>query len=272
MDLQTLSVHDVLRIHSVLVKDFAESDDPISPSGVRSENLLNSAVSRQFTGIGERLKFPEALPNAATLLYGICCDHPFHNGNKRTALVSMLAHLDKNKLTLYETSQSDLYTLMIGVASHSLGVRRDKRQRKRPQKRQTADQEVGAIVEWLEPRVAPLTRGEEQVTYRRLRQILERFNYSLANQRQNRIEIVRRVVQKKGLIKRREFEDWKRIDSIGFPGENRIVPPPTIKRVRRLCRLTEEDGIDSAAFYGGADPIDAFVNHYRTVLRRLART
>ena len=29
--------------------------------------------------------------------FGICCDHPFHNGNTRTALVTMLVHLDNNQ-------------------------------------------------------------------------------------------------------------------------------------------------------------------------------
>ena len=97
MELKTLNVEEVLRIHDILVEDFLASNDPISPAGVRSEQLLESAVSRQWTGLGQILKYPTPVESAATLLYGICGDHPFHNGNKRTALVSMLAHLDKNK-------------------------------------------------------------------------------------------------------------------------------------------------------------------------------
>jgi hypothetical protein len=44
------------------------------------------------------------------------------------------------------------------------------------------------------------------------------------------------------------------------------------KEIRRMCSLTEQDGVDSASFYAGADMVDAFVNQYRTVLRRLARS
>ncbi len=66
------------------------------------------------------LKYPDPILNAATLLYGICNDHPFHNGNKRTALVSALAHLDKNNLILRATKQTELFNLMIAVADHAL--------------------------------------------------------------------------------------------------------------------------------------------------------
>lgn len=63
----------------------------------------------------------------------------------------------------------------------------------------------------------------------------------------------------------------KRIGSIAFPGETRLVGLSKIKQVRRMCQLTEADGVESSAFYGGADVVDVFINEYRTVLRRLAR-
>ena len=97
--LSTLSASEVLAIHDVLAADFAAADDPISPAGVKSMNLLESAVSRQFTGYEGRLKYDTPILNAASLTYGICSNHPFHNGNKRTSLVAMLCHLDRNDLT-----------------------------------------------------------------------------------------------------------------------------------------------------------------------------
>jgi prophage maintenance system killer protein len=92
MELRTISTEEIIQIHESLVQDFACSDNPLEPPGIRSLPLLQSAVSRQFTSIGGICKYPEALGNAATLAYGLCNDHPFHNGNKRTALVSMLVH------------------------------------------------------------------------------------------------------------------------------------------------------------------------------------
>src|SRR5205823_1027572 len=113
--LQTLSVEEVLRIHEILVADFAATGDPVGQMGVRSIGLLESAVNRQHSGHGQTLKYPDSLGNAATLAFGICCDHPFVNGNKRTALVATLVHLDKNNLCLHDTSQSDLYRLMLSI-------------------------------------------------------------------------------------------------------------------------------------------------------------
>ncbi len=127
MSIETLSIEDVLQIHEFLVEDFAESGDPISPPGTRSLDLLASAVFRQDTSIGNTLKYPDPIGNAATLAYGLCNDRPFYNGNKRTALVAMLVHLDKNRLALFETSQQDLYEMILGVADHTLGIRTDPR-------------------------------------------------------------------------------------------------------------------------------------------------
>ena len=138
MELKTLTVKEVLRIHEILIDDFMESNDPISPAGVRNAGLLESAVSRQWTSLGNVQKYAGPMENASTLLYGLCGDHPFHNGNKRTALVAMLAHLDKNKLTVYDTTQRDFYEFMVRVASHKLGLSRDRR-RRRPEKRRSAD-------------------------------------------------------------------------------------------------------------------------------------
>src|SRR5262245_17511958 len=121
----------------------------MSPSGVRSLALLESAVFRQSVSLGSTRKYPDPLSNAATLAFGLCCDHPFYNGNKRTALVAMLVHLDRNHLCLYRTTQSMLYQFMLAVANHSLGVRVDPR---RPDKHPTtpsADEQVAAIREWL---------------------------------------------------------------------------------------------------------------------------
>ena len=105
--LQTLTTEDVLLIHEALAADFAAADDPIAPAGVRDMGLLESAIGRQFAGSVTSLKYPAPIENAATVMYGICSNHPFHNGNKRTALVSLLSHLDKNGLTLMDTREKE---------------------------------------------------------------------------------------------------------------------------------------------------------------------
>lgn len=266
-ELYTLTPEEVLRVHEILVADFAVDNDPISPAGVRSLALLESAVGRQHAGWGQALKYPEPVGNAATLLFGICCDHPFHNGNKRTALVALLVHLDRNRLCLHRTSQKELYEMLTAVAAHSIQSKGLRKGSKR-----TADEEVAAIVEWLRPRVENLKRGERQVSYRRLRQILRNFDYELEGPHDNMIGVWRLETKSVGVFRRRTETTKKRIGTIGYKDEGTEVSLKELKSIRRLCRLTEEDGVDSAAFYSEEAVIDAFVNRYRTVLRRLART
>ena len=271
MDLQMLSVDEVSQIHEILVEDFFASNDPISPPGVRSHDLLESAVARQWTGLGNILKYPDPVANASTLLFGICCNHPFHNGNKRTALVAMLAHLDKNKVALFDTKQEELYDFMIEVAGHTLGTSKDRR-RRRSKRRRTQDQEVTAISKWLGARAASVSRGEKPISYKDLRKILQSFNLFLSNPRNNSIDIVRIVNKRAGIMRQKTVQVQKRIGNIPYPGESRLVAMRHIKYIRELCCLREEDGIDSDAFYNYTVIIHSFVNKYRKILSRLART
>ncbi len=265
-----LLADEVLQVHQILVRDFADSPDPISPPGMRSRALLESAVGRQSTSLGGALKYADPVSNAATLACGVCWDHPFHNGNKRTALVSMLVHLDRNQLTLFDTNQGDLYRLMLGIADHSFTATHDRRVKTK--RRVSADAEVDAVARWLRDRADRVRRGEKIITYRELRNILRDFGYYLENPHDNSIDIVRYETVRKGILSRREVQLAKRIGNIGWPGENREVGVKELKRVREICRLREQDGVDSESFYSYSVVVDSFVNRYRTVLRRLAKT
>ena len=271
----TLSSDDVLRIHHVLCIDFAEADDPVGYGGVKSQALLDSAVGRQHAGFGPFKKYSDPISNAATLTFGICNDHPFHNGNKRTALVSMLAHLDKNRLTLRgEVRQDELYDLMLALAERGLGAERVPRRARhrvtRP--RFGADHQVKALAEWLQPRVSSVSRKERQVTYRELPAILKPHGYALGARLSNAVEVIRETPRRRGIVRREEVIERKVIGRIGFRNEGEAVSRKTMKQLRTMCRLLEEDGVDSEALFDGADVVDGFVNRYRTVLRRLAKT
>jgi death-on-curing protein len=267
---ETLSAADVLQIHALLVEDFAATGDPIAPPGVRSMALLESAIGRQHIGLGAQLKYPSSIDNAATLLYGLCLDHPFHNGNKRTALVSMLVHLDKNKIGLFNVGQKELFALILMVATHTVGLKHREIVVDNPTRR-NPDDEVKAISKWLGERANKLKRGERVVTYRELRRILRRFDYEMERPDGNTIEIAKYEKRPKTLLRWREELVRRHITTIPYPGDAKDVAVQRIKEIRRICRLREEDGIDSTAFYDQTVVIDTFINRYRTILRKLAR-
>lgn len=118
----------------------------------------------------------QPLENAATLCYGVCCNHGFHNGNKRAALVSLLCHLDKNGLTLKEdVDHNELYSLMLKIASHKFAPKRTTHD--------TSDIEVAAIAAWLRKRTRKLKKGERVVTFRELGKFLETTIFILRTQK-----------------------------------------------------------------------------------------
>lgn len=276
MAINCLSCDEVTQIHYIVCRDFAEEEDPVGYGGIRSQALLESAVNRQHAGWGPFRKYPDPCRNAATLTYGICNDHPFHNGNKRTALVSMLAHLDKNRLTLKgDVKQAELYEIMLSLADHGLTLERvaPRTKRKFQRARFDSDHQVGELARWLQARAERIRRGERQVTYRQLRQILPRHGYALGEHKTgNQMEVVRIREVRKGLLRHERVIEQKPIGRIGYRNEGETVSIKTMKELRRMCRLTAEEGVDSDAFYDGADVVDAFVNQYRNVLRRLAKT
>lgn len=262
----TLSDDDVLRIHYALVEEFASTNNPIDPPGVKSQTLLGSAVFRQHSGLSGILKYPTPLHNAATLAFGLCCDHPFHNGNKRTALVALLVHLDKNRLSLAGIPDADLFALMLSIAQHDVGVHKSNSDN--PYNRPHQDDEVEAIADWLRKRVKTLNRGERQITYKQLRKILSRFGYELDDPYGNAIKVYRFVEEKPLFRSPRTVR--QHIATIGYPRESAVVTVQNIKIIRKICKLLEEDGVDSDAFYGDGAVIDTFINQHRKILQRLA--
>ena len=269
--LHTLTVEDVQHIHRRVFEDFADGDDPIGFGGTRDGGaLLDSAVYRQHVGFDNKLKFHDTYANAATLTFGLCCNHPFNNGNKRTALVAMLAHLEQNNHSVFGINQKDLYEMIKGVATHTLGVRIPRRRKNQEYTPREADDEVAAIATWLEPRARKIHRGEQQITYRQLGQLLGRHGFKLAGQKSNYIGIYKEVTRRKAPLLKKTTE-WSRVAKIGYPGGGRLVGMKEIKHIRRVCELDEPHGCDTESFYEGADRIEPFINEYRGVLTRLSK-
>lgn len=259
-----LTFDDVLNIHNVLVGDFAQSSDPIEPSGVRDDgSLLHSAVSRQHVGLGNDQKYPDPLSNAATLCYGICCNHAFHNGNKRTALVSLLCHLDQNNITLKEdVSQDALYSFMLKVASHRFAPRR--------RASSSSDTEVTEITRWLHRNTRQIKKGERVVTFRVLRRILRQYDVELENPKGNYIDVVKYEFKRKSLFAKKE-RVGTRVAHIPYPREGDEVGRKVLKAIREQCKLTEKYGVDSETFYSDETSVDKFITRYKRTLRRLAK-
>jgi len=113
-----LDEDDVLEIHFALAKMFAEEGDPIIPVGPRPDGLLASALTRPQTGLGKHEKYKTIPEKAAALFHSLVTNHPFHNGNKRTALVATLSFLDRNgRRASSDIGDDELFDFVLAVSA-----------------------------------------------------------------------------------------------------------------------------------------------------------
>jgi death-on-curing protein len=105
-----LTIDHALAIHRRVIAEFG------GDSSIRDAGLLESAVmlpAAQFSG---RFLHDGIPAMAAAYLFHVCRNHPFLDGNKRTALAAAEVFLLLNAHTLDATNY-DLESLTVGVAA-----------------------------------------------------------------------------------------------------------------------------------------------------------
>jgi death-on-curing protein len=111
---------------------------------------------------------------------------------------------------------------------------------------------------------------EYWITYRDLRRILSRYGFSMENPNHNMIDIIK-IEQRSGLAALiAGKESRRRIARVGYPSETRQVAKGDIRKIRKLCGLTSDHGIDSQSFYHDVDDMTSLIAGYQVNLRRLA--
>ena len=98
-------------------------------AGLREEALLESALAApQATMLGEPL-FTDPVEIAAAYLFYLCRNHPFVDGNKRTALATCLVLLSENRLLPEEELDLEAWeALTLDVAAGRLDREQTTRQ------------------------------------------------------------------------------------------------------------------------------------------------
>jgi death-on-curing protein len=93
-----IDLEDCLSFHEHLLARFG------GLSGMRDQGLLESALARpqQLFGYGK----PSLFEMAASYAFGIAKNHPFLDGNKRSAFMSAALFLEANGLSFQSTEES----------------------------------------------------------------------------------------------------------------------------------------------------------------------
>jgi death-on-curing protein len=104
-----LSLDEVLELHADQISSFGGTP------GVRDEGLLESALAQPQATFGGQFLHPTISEQAAAYLYHIAMNHPFIDGNKRTAFAVMDTFLRLNGCALNLTDDR-AYDLVMRVA------------------------------------------------------------------------------------------------------------------------------------------------------------
>jgi len=262
---ETIGMMDVLRAHFLIVDYFYSKDTGIGGIGPRDPNLLHSAVYRQFVAFGGKDKWDNSFERAATLLFGIITDHPFHDANKRTGLLVLLLFLYKmNRVPT--AGQKELEDFAVEISDHKL----DKYPRYRELRKKQRDAEVYFIADYLKRKSRKLDSRYYTITFRELDRRLQDFGYRLQNPHRNFIDVVR-VEQRRKLFGFGAKEQVNvKVAQVGFPGWKCQVGQGAISTIRKETKLTAEHGFDSQTFYQGSDPVQSIIAEYSKPLERLA--
>ena len=108
-----LTFDDILFLHDDQINSFGGTP------GLRDRGLLESALSQPLATFGGELLHPTISEQAAAYLYHLAMNHPFLDGNKRTAFAAMDTFLRVNGYRLVMTNE-EAYELVIQVVQGNL--------------------------------------------------------------------------------------------------------------------------------------------------------
>jgi len=104
-----LTLDEVLSLHEDQIERHGGS------GGVRDLGLLQSAIGMPMATFGGEFLHQSLFEMAAAYLFHICRNHPFLDGNKRTAVAAALIFLELNGIEI-DAVESKFYALVTGVA------------------------------------------------------------------------------------------------------------------------------------------------------------
>ena len=110
-----LTAEQALFIHSRLI------DETGGSHGIRDLGLLQSAIARPMATFGGEDLYPDIFQKAAALMESLIKNHPFIDGNKRTAISSTGLFLRVNGYSL-ETSQKELEDFTLKMATGKISL------------------------------------------------------------------------------------------------------------------------------------------------------
>lgn len=240
------NVKAVEEAHYGVVAMFENEEDPVSPAGVKFPDMLESACMRPHTGAGDQEKYKTFYRKAAALFHSLTKNHPFHNGNKRTAVVALLTALHRNNRRLGQDVTDDvLYDFAVDVTADEFPTKGQK---------SSPDEAVDAISSWLKEKSIPLVSAPPGM---KVSEFISKCKQ--AGVKYKEVKGGRHCLQNAG-------------GSITFKQSTKRIDGPIVKEYIRRLRLHELEGVGMDEFKDGTIGEREQIYRYMATLKRLAKT
>lgn len=113
--MNVLSLEHLLEIHALVVEATGGS------TGLRDLGRLEAAIATQTQSVfGEEL-YPNLIDKAAAIIRSLIADHPFVDGNKRTAMLAGLTFLEINGVH-FAAEPGEIEDFAVKIATGKLDV------------------------------------------------------------------------------------------------------------------------------------------------------
>ncbi|GHS99788.1 death-on-curing protein [Synergistales bacterium] len=109
----TLNKEQVKRLHKRLLDSTGGLD------GIRDEGLLESALAAPFQTFDNVELYPSVAAKIARIAYGLVCNHPFADGNKRVGVYVMMVLLEVNHIKV-DFSDDDVVRIGLELANETM--------------------------------------------------------------------------------------------------------------------------------------------------------
>ena len=113
--MKVFTVRQVLILHERMIQKYGGS------SGVRDMGMLESAIGRPFATFGGEDLYSDVFMKAGAFIQSIVKNHPFIDGNKRTAFSGTIVFLLANGV-IVSAGTNQIVKFMLRVANENLSV------------------------------------------------------------------------------------------------------------------------------------------------------
>lgn len=263
-----MNISDILRAYFILADYFS---DPTAEGlaermliGIRDMNLLASALGRQNVAYMGQLKYKQPLDICATLFFGLVKDHAFSDGNKRTALLTLLYQLDCYGYRP-QANQKDFEKLVVAVAADEMDMHY-----KKLWKHASAKDKSDRVVEVISRLLKQMTKKKDSSFHTDITAIefahavarIPDCSYDISG---NKIKYTRKIITKRWF-----GQTSTRIKAIAIPyrGNTRVIGAGTAREVLDALELYDQFP-DYQSFFVGTDPRYMLISQFEGPLRRL---